>query len=156
MRSLSSGAYFKESSGGKPVYMWSLGYGKEGKNDLEALYRFKLTEPNSLPPAVVPAVVGMRQGGIRRVLVPPRLGWAVNDKLNPKPDTFGASRRLANHLQEPLLFEIEMVRVALPPGVDPDTMDLDEVAAKLLPQNYNQTINRPPPSALSYNSIVYK
>jgi hypothetical protein len=28
---LSSGAYFKESSGGKPVYMFSSGYGKEGK-----------------------------------------------------------------------------------------------------------------------------
>eukprot|EP00959_Pyramimonas_sp_CCMP1952_P200169 4186494-Pyramimonas_sp.AAC.1 len=48
------------------------------------------------------------------------------------------------------------VRVAIPPGVDVDAMDLDEVAAKLLPGNYNQTINRPPPSALSYNSVVYK
>eukprot|EP00242_Pyramimonas_sp_CCMP2087_P010163 CAMPEP_0198207686 /NCGR_PEP_ID=MMETSP1445-20131203/11119_1 /TAXON_ID=36898 /ORGANISM="Pyramimonas sp., Strain CCMP2087" /LENGTH=310 /DNA_ID=CAMNT_0043880811 /DNA_START=133 /DNA_END=1068 /DNA_ORIENTATION=- len=155
---LSSGAYFKESSGGKPVYMWSLGYGKEGKNDLEALYRFKLGEPDALPPAVAPAVVGMRQGGVRRVLVPPRFGWAANDKLQPVPDTYGASRRLSNHKMEPLLFEVELVRVGLPGGLEDtiDAMDLDAAAAAMLPERYNQAVNRPPPSALSYNSIVYR
>lgn len=31
---LSSGAYFKYSSGGKPVFLWSLGYGNEGEDDV--------------------------------------------------------------------------------------------------------------------------
>ena len=167
---LSSGAYFKESSGGKPVYMFSTGYGKEGKvrfnrshphphparmpaaktseygwalvmytvsrrasgrgaasrwvngltypkwrsrartmharvliwrrlggenhsqDDLDAVYSFTLGEPNSLPASVSPAVVGMRAGGIRRVLVPARYGWGAVPELNPKPDNYGTSR----------------------------------------------------------------
>ena len=38
---LSSGGYFKNSSGGTPVYMWSVGYGKEGREDLGATYDFR-------------------------------------------------------------------------------------------------------------------
>jgi hypothetical protein len=52
----------------------------------------------------------MREGGRRRVLVPPALGW-VNGDVNPKPPTFGAGRRLANHREEPLLMEVDLVRV---------------------------------------------
>ncbi|KAG2450904.1 hypothetical protein HYH02_004736 [Chlamydomonas schloesseri] len=107
---LSSGAYYKYSSGGTPVFLFSLGYGQEGKDDVGQTYRFRLGEPNSLPAAVTPALVGMRQGGKRRVLVPPRLGW-VSDKVGPRPDTFGGGRRLEGHKDEPLLFEAELVRV---------------------------------------------
>lgn len=38
---LSNGGYFKYSSGGTPVYMWSVGYGREGKDDLDETYRFR-------------------------------------------------------------------------------------------------------------------
>ncbi|KAG2426955.1 hypothetical protein HXX76_012740 [Chlamydomonas incerta] len=107
---LASGAYYKYSSGGTPVFLFSLGYGQEGKDDVGQTYRFRLGDANSLPAAVTPALVGMRQGGKRRILVPPRLGW-VSDKVGPRPDTFGGGRRLEGHKDEPLLFEAELVRV---------------------------------------------
>ncbi|GIL92722.1 hypothetical protein Vretimale_11763 [Volvox reticuliferus] len=107
---LSSGAYYKYSSGGTPVFLFSLGYGQEGKDDVGQTYRFRLGEAGSLPAAATLALVGMRQGGKRRVLVPPRLGW-VDDKVGPRPDTFGGQRRLAGHKDEPLLFEAELIRV---------------------------------------------
>ena len=69
-----------------------------------------------LPRAVPPAMVGMRKGGRRRVLVPPQLGWS-SDTVRPRPKTFGAKRRLAQHRDEPLLFEAEVVAV-YPPGSD--------------------------------------
>eukprot|EP00976_Prorocentrum_cordatum_P076936 1182487-Prorocentrum_minimum.AAC.3 len=40
------------------------------RNDLDALYRFKLNEKNSLPPAVIPAVVGEATHRIS-YLIPP-------------------------------------------------------------------------------------
>jgi hypothetical protein len=49
-----------------------------GQDDLDAVYSFTLGEPNTLPLSVSPAVVGMRAGGIRRILVPPRYGWGAN------------------------------------------------------------------------------
>lgn len=44
-------------------------------------------------------------------MVPPSLGWARDEKIGPPPDTFGATRRLANNKDGPLLFEAELVRV---------------------------------------------
>jgi len=108
---LASGAYFKYSSGGTPVYLWSVGYGNEGKDDVGTVYRFTLGAKDALPPTVRVAMAGMREGGRRRVLVPPALGWANNKELQPKPDTFGAFRRLEAHKDEALLFEAELVRV---------------------------------------------
>jgi hypothetical protein len=35
----------------------------------------------------------------------------VSGDVNPKPPTFGAGRRLANHREEPLLMEVDLVRV---------------------------------------------
>ena len=48
------------------------------------------------------------------MLVPPQLGWArpSDDAVGPPPATFGASRRLANNKDGPLLFEAELVRVS--------------------------------------------
>lgn len=66
-----------------------------------------------LPLAVAGSIEGMRVGGRRRVLVPPQLGW-TDDKVFPKPDTFGGTRRLASHRDEPLLFEIEIKRIQAP------------------------------------------
>jgi hypothetical protein len=52
----------------------------------------------------------MREGGKRRILVPPNAGW-VNDDVKPRAPTFGASRRLANHREEPLLVEVDVLRI---------------------------------------------
>eukprot|EP00803_Ostreobium_quekettii_P007037 evm.model.scf_447EXC.2 EVM.evm.TU.scf_447EXC.2 scf_447EXC:14068-17358(-) len=107
---LSSGAYFKYSSGGTPVLLFATGYGTEGKDDVGSTYRFRLAERNSLPAAATPAVVGMKEGGRRRILIPPEYGW-VNDSVGPIPDTFGGRRRLAAHKDEPLLLEVELTKV---------------------------------------------
>lgn len=106
---LSSGAYFKYSSGGTPVLLWSRGYGAEGRDDVGETISFVLGE-TPLPRAVTPCVVGMKKGSVRRILVPPNLGW-VNDDVVPRPDSFGAARRLINYKDGPLLFEIEVVKV---------------------------------------------
>jgi hypothetical protein len=113
---LASGAYYKYSSGGTPVFLWSVGYGNEGKDDVGSVYRFTLGEADSLPRTVAVAMAGMREGGRRRVLVPPALGWAANAEMGPKPDTFGAYRRLEAHKDEALLFEAELVRVVSQDG----------------------------------------
>ena len=125
---LSSGAYFKYSSGGTAVLLWARGYGSEGLDDVGVPYTFILGEENSLPRAVAPVVVGMRQGGVRRVLMPPNLGY-VNDFVQPQPDSYGARRRLENYRDGPLLFEVEIVSVKDPgsddsEGVSDDSLDL--------------------------------
>lgn len=56
------------------------------------------------------ALVGMKQGGKRRVLVPPEVGY-VSSVLQPQMPTFATKRQLANHSSEPLLFEVELLRV---------------------------------------------
>ncbi len=45
-----------------------------------------------------------------RALVPPELGY-VSSALQPQPPTFATKRQLANHAREPLLFEVELLRV---------------------------------------------
>lgn len=43
--------------------------------------------------------------------MPPSLGWARDEAVGPPRDTFGASRRLANNKEGPLLFEADVIRV---------------------------------------------
>lgn len=38
---LSPGAYFKYSSGASPIFLYSLGYGNEGKDDVGDTYKFR-------------------------------------------------------------------------------------------------------------------
>jgi hypothetical protein len=49
--------------------------------------------------------------GRRRILVPPSLGWARDERVGPPRDTFGATRRLANNKDGPLLFEADITSV---------------------------------------------
>jgi hypothetical protein len=62
---LSSGAYFKYSSGGTPVLLFALGYGTEGKNDVGETYTFVVGDKEALPIAATLGMVGMRAGGVR-------------------------------------------------------------------------------------------
>ncbi|GMH40179.1 hypothetical protein BSKO_08083 [Bryopsis sp. KO-2023] len=129
---LSSGAYFKYSSGGTPVYLFSMGYGFEGKDDVGSTYKFRLGDRGSLPAAATPAVVDMKEGGRRRILIPPQLGW-VSDKVGPRPDNFGGTRRLVGHRDEPLLLEIELFKAKPPAAVEQDIEVVEKTSPFQLP-----------------------
>jgi hypothetical protein len=77
---------------------------------MDILVSCRVGDPDSLPRAATPAVVGMRVGGRRRILIPPSAGW-VNDRVQPIPPSFGGKRRLAAHRDEPLLLEVQVLRV---------------------------------------------
>jgi FKBP-type peptidyl-prolyl cis-trans isomerase len=59
------------------------------------------------------ALVGLREGARFRVLVPPELGYTDGGAggLGPLPPTFATKRQLLNHAREPLLFEVEVLKV---------------------------------------------
>lgn len=79
---------------------------------------FRLGDKFSLPAAATPAVVGMKEGGRRRILIPPSLGW-VDNTVSPRPETFGGTRRLAGHRDEPLLLEVELLKAKPAESDDP-------------------------------------
>ncbi|GAQ82985.1 FKBP-type peptidyl-prolyl cis-trans isomerase family protein [Klebsormidium nitens] len=90
------------------LYIDSVGYGKEGKDDVGDAFTFELGA-GQVPQGVEQGVLGMCIGGRRRILVPPKLGW-INDGVLPRPTSGAAERRLLRHTNEPLLFEIEIVK----------------------------------------------
>eukprot|EP00667_Euglena_gracilis_P013184 EG_transcript_13573 len=92
---------------GDPVYMFSRGYGLEFQDDIGDALRVGLRD---LPVAVQDAMQGMKEKGRRRILVPPEYGW-VSDDVQPRPTTYGGQRQLVNHGQEPLVFEVDLVKV---------------------------------------------
>eukprot|EP00270_Netrium_digitus_P022057 TRINITY_DN9738_c0_g1_i1.p1 TRINITY_DN9738_c0_g1~~TRINITY_DN9738_c0_g1_i1.p1 ORF type:complete len:264 (-),score=22.79 TRINITY_DN9738_c0_g1_i1:75-866(-) len=55
-------------------------------------------------------LLGMRPGGKRRALIPPSVGY-VNLSLEPMPSEFDRRRAIAAHAAEPLLFEVQLLRL---------------------------------------------
>ncbi|XP_052177210.1 peptidyl-prolyl cis-trans isomerase FKBP16-1, chloroplastic isoform X4 [Diospyros lotus] len=55
-------------------------------------------------------LVGMKVGGKRRALIPPSAGY-VNENLKPIPEEFGPRRSLLSHANEPLIFEVQLLKV---------------------------------------------
>ncbi|XP_063939524.1 peptidyl-prolyl cis-trans isomerase FKBP19, chloroplastic isoform X2 [Daucus carota subsp. sativus] len=86
--------------------------------DDKAFYRFKLGSREVIP-AFEEAVSGMSLGGIRRIIVPPELGYPENDynKSGPRPTTFSGQRALdfvlrnQGLIDKTLLFDIELIKV---------------------------------------------
>lgn len=63
-------------------------------------------------PGLEEALVGMKPGAKRRVIVPPQLGYTgTNADLQPQPPTFATKRQLLNHSNEPLLFEVQLLKI---------------------------------------------
>ena len=56
-------------------------------------------------------VAGMQAGGKRRSLVPPAAGYKAGSDLKPVLPTFATQRQLLNHAAEPLIFEVQLLRV---------------------------------------------
>lgn len=60
------------------------------------------------------ALRGMHVGARRRFVIPPRLGYVKGTGKNdpgPIPPDFGARRSLASHAKEPLIFEVQVVKI---------------------------------------------
>ncbi|XP_013598718.1 PREDICTED: peptidyl-prolyl cis-trans isomerase FKBP16-1, chloroplastic [Brassica oleracea var. oleracea] len=55
-------------------------------------------------------LVGMKAGGKRRALIPPSVGY-INETLKPIPEEFGPRRSLLSHANEPLVFEVQLLKV---------------------------------------------
>ncbi|KAK2386913.1 FKBP peptidyl-prolyl cis-trans isomerase family protein [Trifolium repens] len=59
-------------------------------------------------------LTGMKIGGKRRALIPPSVGY-VNENLKPIPEEFGPRRSLLSHAQEPLVFEVQLLKILSTP-----------------------------------------
>ncbi|KAI4306250.1 hypothetical protein L6164_029543 [Bauhinia variegata] len=55
-------------------------------------------------------LAGMRVGGKRRALIPASVGY-VNENLEPVPAEFGPRRSLFSHAKEPLVFEVQLLKI---------------------------------------------
>ncbi|XP_021740739.1 peptidyl-prolyl cis-trans isomerase FKBP16-1, chloroplastic-like [Chenopodium quinoa] len=55
-------------------------------------------------------LIGMKVGGKRRALIPPSTGY-VNESLKPIPEEFGPRRSLLSHANEPLIFEVQLLKI---------------------------------------------
>eukprot|EP01025_Chloroclados_australasicus_P026214 TRINITY_DN26044_c0_g1_i1.p1 TRINITY_DN26044_c0_g1~~TRINITY_DN26044_c0_g1_i1.p1 ORF type:complete len:237 (+),score=20.21 TRINITY_DN26044_c0_g1_i1:146-856(+) len=79
---------------------------------------FTVGDPMVIP-AVNEAMMGMKVGGIRRLIVPEEIGYPQGDynKFKPSPTTFGGKRTLdfvlnnAGMIDKTLLIDIELIRV---------------------------------------------
>ncbi|CAM9355639.1 unnamed protein product [Phaeothamnion confervicola] len=122
---------------GEGTLLFSLGYGED--DDVPGATLALPVGGGRLVSAVDEAVIGMRAGGKRRVLVRPDRGWlkpgncastidigamaglpgasvskvedCIDYSLEPRPVSFGAQRRMARRFDEALIVECEIVGV---------------------------------------------
>ncbi|XP_024397791.1 peptidyl-prolyl cis-trans isomerase FKBP19, chloroplastic isoform X1 [Physcomitrium patens] len=88
------------------------------EGDEKNFFRFKLGNSEVIP-AFDEAVATMKVGGIRRLIVPPELGYPNNDynQKGPRPTTFSGQRALdfvlrnQGLIDKTLLFDIELIKV---------------------------------------------
>lgn len=86
--------------------------------DDKDFYKFRLGSQEVIP-AFEEAVSSMALGGIRRIIVPPELGYPDNDsnKKGPRPTTFSGQRALdfvlrnKGLIDKTLLFDIELLKI---------------------------------------------
>ncbi|KAK6947121.1 FKBP-type peptidyl-prolyl cis-trans isomerase domain [Dillenia turbinata] len=67
-------------------------------------------DENKIRKGLKEVLTGMKVGGKRRALIPPSVGY-TNENLKPIPDEFGPRRRLLSHANEPLVFEVQLLKV---------------------------------------------
>ncbi|MEW5317027.1 MAG: hypothetical protein WDW38_008359 [Sanguina aurantia] len=75
--------------------------------------RFVLSKDSPVISGLQEVLVGMQPGAKRRALIPPQVGY-LEESMEPQvsgPPTFGTKRQLLVHSKEPLLFEVQMLRV---------------------------------------------
>jgi FKBP-type peptidyl-prolyl cis-trans isomerase len=132
---------FFKTPNGVPYQVLSEGTGKEAHRGNKVLVDFVLRrsngyfiygtvegvsfQPNDVPTGaitlqldnsstvagLVEAMEGMKEGGKRRILVPPQYGYVNGSIQEPKMPTFATQRQLQNHSSEPLLFELQLLRI---------------------------------------------
>lgn len=88
------------------------------EGDDKDFYKFTVGSQQVIP-AFEEAIAGMALGGIRRIIVPPELGYPGNDynKSGPRPTTFSGQRALdfvlrnQGLIDKTLLFDIELLKI---------------------------------------------
>ncbi|GAB4857232.1 Peptidyl-prolyl cis-trans isomerase fkbp19, chloroplastic [Ancistrocladus abbreviatus] len=88
------------------------------EGDDKDFFKFKMGSQEVIP-AFEEAVSGMAPGGVRRIIVPPQLGYPENDfnKKGPRPMTFSGQRALdfvlknQGLIDKTLLFDIELLKI---------------------------------------------
>ncbi|KAL2927549.1 Peptidyl-prolyl cis-trans isomerase FKBP19 chloroplastic, partial [Bienertia sinuspersici] len=88
------------------------------EGDDKDYFKFKIGSEEVIP-AFEEAVSGMSLGGVRRIIVPPELGYPDNDynKKGPRPTTFSGQRALdfvlrnQGLIDKTLLFDIELLKI---------------------------------------------
>ncbi|KAK2640007.1 hypothetical protein Ddye_027802 [Dipteronia dyeriana] len=67
-------------------------------------------DENQIIKGLKEVLIGMKVGGKRRALIPPSVGY-TNENLKPVPEEFGPRRSLLSHANEPLVFEVQLLKV---------------------------------------------
>ena len=70
---------------------------------------YKLGPDGSLIAGLDELLTGMQPGEKRRALVPPALGY-VRKGMEPQPPDFGQKRQVEAHSNEPLVFEVKLIK----------------------------------------------
>ncbi|MCL7036365.1 hypothetical protein MKW94_027831 [Papaver nudicaule] len=88
------------------------------EGDEKEFFKFKVGSQQVIP-AFEEAILGMAPGGVRRIIVPPELGYPNNDynSKGPQPTTFSGQRALdfvlknQGLIDKTLLFDIELLKI---------------------------------------------